>query len=295
MITAPMLAGTLKDLKDVKYPVLVTPKLDGIRCIVKKDGAFSRNFKIIPNSHVRETLKGLRSTYLNLEFDGELVVPGVEFNGVSSAIMSKDGKPDFRYKIFDVVDMHSPQMNYEERMNLLSKLDLPKFCDAVFPFLVENEPTLLKFETMWLAEGYEGLMLRTPESPYKMGRSTVREGFLLKLKRFEDSEARVMGFVEQMHNENEATKDELGRTKRSSHKANLKGMATLGTLLVKDIHNGKEFGIGTGFDSTTRKLIWDRQRDVIGQIVKYKFQPSGAKDLPRFPVFLGFRDKGDMS
>jgi hypothetical protein len=73
-------------------------------------------------------------------------------------------------------------------------------------------------------------MLRDPNGPYKFGRSTRKEGYLLKLKRFCDSEAEVIGVVELMHNGNEAKTNALGRTERSTRKAGKTGMGVLGAL-----------------------------------------------------------------
>ena len=64
---------------------------------------------------------------------------------------------------------------------------------------------------------------------------------------------------------------------------------------MRDLTTGVEFEIGTGYTAKQRAEFWTSQP--VGKIVKYKFQPAGAKDegKPRFPVFLGFRDKADMS
>jgi DNA ligase-1 len=164
----------------------------------------------------------------------------------------------------------------------------------VLPVVINNRAELDAFEEKCLSEGFEGIMIRTPNSPYKCGRSTEREGYLLKIKRFEDSEAVITGFTEKFHNANEAKKDAFGRTERSSHQENMIPMNTLGNLLVRDVHNGVEFELGSGFDDVTRKTIWDNQQKHKGMIVKYKFQPIGVKDKPRFPVFLGFRSPDDM-
>jgi len=71
-------------------------------------------------------------------------------------------------------------------------------------------------------------------------------------------------------------------------------MDTLGTLLVRDVHTGVEFGIGSGFTAEDRQRFWNNKQKVIGTIVKYKYFPTGSKDKPRFPVFLSFRSKDDM-
>ena len=72
-----------------------------------------------------------------------------------------------------------------------------------------NESACLEF-------GYEGIMLRDPNGTYKFGRSTARDNILLKVKRFLDDEAEVIGIEEKMSNQNVAEKDNFGRTERSS-------------------------------------------------------------------------------
>jgi DNA ligase 1 len=149
------------------------------------------------------------------------------------------------------------------------------------------------FEAKQLEKGLEGVILRKPDGIYKCGRSSTNEGILLKLKRYEDSEAEIIGLEQLLSNQNDATTNALGHTERSSHKANMKPMGVLGALNVRDLKTKVEFSIGTGFDADTRKELWE-MRNIIGKIVKYKYFASGSRDKPRFPVFLGFRDKRDM-
>ncbi len=88
----PMLAATLDKLEDVKFPVLVQPKLDGIRCLIVNGEAVSKEFKPIPNKSIQSLLAGLPDG-----LDGELVIAGIEtdFSDAQSAIMSEEGEPDF--------------------------------------------------------------------------------------------------------------------------------------------------------------------------------------------------------
>ena len=293
MIVSPMLASALPSIDKVKYPVLCTPKLDGIRCLIINGQAVSRKFKPIPNKYIRKKLKGLPDN-----LDGELITytNGIRdnFNIVSSKVMSEDGKPEFTYEVFDYVknNLNKPYIDRMFDLNILA-VDI-NIINKLIPVKICNKEELLTYEKKCLNEGYEGIMLRTPDSPYKCGRSTPKEAYLLKLKRFEDSEAIIIGFEERMHNANEATKDAFGYIERSSHKDNLIPMGTLGSLRVKDIKTDKEFNIGTGFDDVIRQLIWDNREKYLNQIIKYKHQPSGSDELPRFPVFLGFRDQRDM-
>lgn len=289
-IVKPMLAGRCSDITKLKYPVLASPKLDGIRClIINLDGrrqAVSRNFKPIPNHHVR----GWLEHHCPVGFDGELMVTDGTFQQTSSAIMSRDGTPDFTYKVFDWVPV-STNVPYEKRMDELSCRLWDPHVDLILPQYIGTEASLEYYESKCLTEGYEGVMVRTPNSPYKCGRSTEREGYLLKIKRFEDGEAIVIGVEEKMHNANELVDDPLGRSRRHAFTGGMVPMDTLGALCVRDCKTGVEFKVGTGFDDATRQMLWNARATLNGTIVKYKSQPTGVKDKPRFPVFLGIRSE----
>ncbi len=288
-ITKPMLAGRCSDINKLKYPVLATPKLDGIRClIVEKDGrkrAVSRNFKPIPNHFVREWLE----KHCIVGFDGELVLTEGTFQDVSSAIMSREGEPDFLYQVFDWAGQ--PDSSYADRTWVLEQSPSYDHVEYVLPLEMENVAQLERYEEQCLTDGYEGVMVRDPMGPYKCGRSTEREGWLLKIKRFEDGDAVIIGVEEKMHNANEQMDDPLGRTKRHSFKSGMVPMNTLGALIVKDLKTNVEFRIGTGFDDAMRQTLWNARAKLNGVIVKYKSQTVGVKEKPRFPVFLGVRSE----
>lgn len=290
MITKPMLAAKLTDFSKIQYPVLATPKIDGIRCLIIDGEAVSRTFKPIPNLYVRETLKGLPSG-----LDGELVV-GENFQETSSGVMSIHGEPNFIYMVFDWFRGEHSQINtYFSRTEDLRFIALPEFCTKLLPERLNNEEELLKYEQWYLQSGYEGICIRTPNSPYKCGRSTEKEGYLIKIKRFQDSEAVIYGLEEQMENQNKLVKNEIGYAKRATYQEHKIGKNTLGAFLVREIGDtpwyGKEFKIGTGVGLTNklRQTIWDNPKEFLGEIITYKYQPHGIKDLPRIPVFKGFR------
>lgn len=281
-----MLAVAIEDLHTLKFPLLATPKLDGIRCLIIDGKALTRKLKPIPNKFVREFLE---KTCEN-GWDGELMIKGKTFNEIQSLIMSEDGEPDFEYIVFD---WYKPNHDYEARLSYFFQIKkMPPRVAYLFPKLIETIDQLNDYERECLEAGYEGVMLRSPTSPYKFGRSTLKEGYLLKLKRFYDAEAKVIGFVEKMHNNNKLEKDELGYAKRSSKKENLIPAATLGKLIVKS--GDMEFGIGTGFDDALRQEIWNNKKKYLGKWVTYKYQQTGMFERPRFPVFKGFRNKKDM-
>lgn len=289
----PMLAATT-DGTDLRYPLLISPKLDGIRCIVQNGVALSRSLKPIPNKFVQQVLKTGKLNGL----DGELIVgadrgPGV-FARSSSGIMSVEGEPDFCFHVFDDHSKAEQKFRYRIESVMQRCKQLGDYVAPVKHIIIANEQALLKHEAIYLADGYEGVMIRAVDGPYKEGRSTLKEGFLLKLKRFLDAEAIVIGYEEQMHNENEATTNELGYKERSSKKQGKVAAGVLGALKVKDCKTKIEFDIGTGFDADQRRLLWLHCKDLIGRRAKYKYQPVGVKEKPRFPVFLGWRDERDL-
>jgi DNA ligase-1 len=291
----PMLACsktiTEGDFKNLRFPLIATPKFDGIRCLTLAGGApKSRALKDIQNDHIRDSLKGLGIEGL----DGELMVPEAkDFGTVSSAVMRKTGIPDFEYWVFD---LWIADGTYVERLQRLAEIAavLPGFVKFVRPRICKTAEELLEFEVECIDDGFEGVITRAPESKYKFGRSTKNEQGMLKLKRFEDSEAVLVGILEEQANLNPAKTNALGRTERSTAKAGKVGKNTMGKMAVRDITTGVEFEIGTGFTAAQRVMFWNV--DLIGKIVKYKFQPAGAKEggKPRFPSFQGFRHEDDM-
>lgn len=286
MITKPMLAGTVTDFSKIKFPVLATPKIDGIRCLRVNGRSLSRSFKEIPNRYIQDKMSGLPDG-----LDGELVIKG-GFQKTTSGVMSRDGEPDFEYWVFDwVIGFLAARYADRVQFNLCNKL--PDYCVKLIPEKLHNIGCLQLFESEMLALGHEGIMIRQPDSPYKCGRSTEKEGYLLKIKRFEDAEAVISGFEEQMKNCNELEKDELGHAKRSTSKDGKLGKNTLGSFIVKGIKafHGQEFRIGTGVGLTQelRQEIWDNQHKYWGKLITYKYQPCGTSNLPRLPIFKGFR------
>lgn len=293
----PLLAATVKDVDSLNYPVYASPKLDGVRCLIKDGQAVSRSLKPIPNEYIQSML-----SHPGLEgLDGELIVGSPTdpqcFSNTQSAVMTKAGQPDFTYHVFDM--HHHPDVPFHQRLfsaqSCLIENKHFEFLRSVIHYDITNATDLLTLENQLLGTGYEGVMIRDIHGVYKYGRSTLKQGTLLKLKRFVDSEAQVVGYEELMHNNNAAKVDELGHTERSSHKAGMVAADTLGALVVQDLTSGIQFNIGTGFTQEARDTIWAGRDDLIGKIVKYKSFAVGVKEAPRFPVFLGFRDKRDMS
>ena len=285
----PMLSHTITDTSAVKCPVLVSQKLDGIRCLIIDGVAVSRNLKPIRNEFVQSVIGTPKYNGL----DGELIV-GATFakdcyRVTNSGVMSKDGEPDFTYHVFDRWDM--PGVGFSDR---LAATQGGYRIQRVAHNWAYCEADLLRIEEVLLAKGAEGVMVRSLHGPYKYGRSTMKGGTLGKLKRFVDEEFLVVDFEERFHNANPATVNALGHTERSMHVENMIGRGDLGALVL-ETSEGKRFTAGSGFDDATRREIWGNKEKYVGRWAKVKHFPIGVKDRPRFPVFMGFRDENDMS
>lgn len=292
----PLLAETIDDTSKLDFSngVLVSTKIDGIRVTVHDGVVMSRSMKPIRSPLVQE--KYGKSEFNGI--DGELAYGDIyakdAFNKTTQVVMS--GKvpawvdpQELRLHAFDRFDL---DMGFEQRYN-----SIPTGWDRsivrVKHELVFNNERLMIIEAEELEKGAEGLMVRKRDGRYKQGRSTVKEGILLKVKRFVDEEAKIIGFEELMHNANEGFTNELGRTARSTAQEGLVAMDTLGALVMWSEKWG-EFRIGTGFTQEQRKEIWTNKEKYLNQLGKFKYFAIGVVDKPRFPVWIGVRDKDDM-
>lgn len=292
----PMLAVPAPaDPDAIRLPLWASYKLDGIRCVISEGEARSRKLKPIPNRHVSATLNKLDLPPL----DGELMLDGEQdFSKVSSAIMSETGWPRFTYCVFDLLT-EDPKTPFKQRY--------AKLRTFVHEHTKQHPDTPIRLVTHWeissvedleddmehaLELGHEGLMLRLPDGPYKFGRSTEKEHFLLKVKKMIDDEATIIGVHELMRNENEQTRDELGHAKRSTAKEGQVPAGTLGSLRVE--WRGHFFNIGSGFTAKLRQELWNKRDSLTGLKAKFKYQNVGSRGAPRFPIFLGIRHEDDQ-
>lgn len=290
----PMLAGTCEDTTKLNYPVIASPKLDGIRCTIQDGVVYSRNLKPIPSELVQKLFGAT-----GIPRDGELVygdpcAPDC-FRKTTSAVMSQKFPDELCPDdlVFYTFDMYRDAPFQERYAELCNYTNTPQV-KVVPHHLVTDAEMLTQYEHHHTEMGYEGVMVRSLDGPYKQGRSTLNQGYLLKIKQFKDSEAEVLECVEQMHNENEPTIDELGHTKRSHEKAGMVPAGVLGALRVRDVVTGVEFSVGSGFTGDERDALWAVKETLIGKFITYKYFPVGVKDKPRFPTYKGFRDPIDF-
>lgn len=281
----PMLAATLEKVESLQYPMLASPKLDGVRAVVIDGTVLSRNLKPIPNRHVQKLFGKAKFNGL----DGELIVGEAGhkdvFRSTMSGVTKYEGEPDVLFHVFD--DFSCSHQFHARLGAAAQRVKASKGFLVVDHVMVKSHETVTELEERYLADGFEGLMLRHPHGPYKYGRSTLRESFLLKLKRFMDDEAVVIDVEELMHNENDHL-DGLSK-RRSTKKEGLKAGGVLGALVVHNPKTDQTFKVGSGFTAEERRLLWAQRDTLAGRLVRYKYFPSGTDKRPRFPTFSGFR------
>jgi len=299
----PLLASNVEDYSKLKFPAYVSPKLDGVRAMMQNGRLVSRSLKPIPNKNVQEMFKGLPEG-----LDGELIVGSPTndpYRKTVSVVMSDNKPVDFygdetvKFYVFDRIT----NMPFKARLSFFQHLaeeyanEFPNLV-VVPQILVGSLADLETAETEFLQAGYEGLMYRDPEGIYKHGRSSEREQILLKVKRFCDAEARIIEAYEEMENQNESFKNELGRTARSSAKAGKVGKGQLGgfhCVGVGGVYDGVAFDVSSSsITHNLRRAFWIDRADFPGRLVTYKYFPTGGDTRPRHPIFKGFRDTRDL-
>ena len=292
MLAVPIPEDESEQAKVLRLPMAASFKYDGIRCVIRDGEPLTRALKPIPNTSIRQTLASMKLPNL----DGELMVQGARnFSDISSAVMSEHGWPDFRFHVFDT--FQDPNLPYMQRYRAIKRIvrRIGEPLVLVETWKLENLRELAGEVEYAIDNGYEGIMLRAMDSPYKFGRSTLREGYLLKVKRFYTDEGVVIGFEEGMANTNEQERDERGYAKRSTAKAGKVPANTLGNFRVR-WKGGRVVTVSArrGLTDADRKKIWDNRTEYLDRIVRFRYQELGSKGLPRFPAFDGFRDPRDM-
>jgi len=288
----PLLAYTIQDLFKIRFPVICSSKIDGIRCIVSEGKALSRSLKQIPNKHIQQKLSEMSEKFEGLMFDGELIV-GSNFQETTSAVMSVEGTPEFTFLIFDLVTDGEFGLEFQYRVGRLTEMSkkLPSFCKVLYQKTIIDVKELIDFYDTQVELGFEGAIVRSPDKGYKFGRSTEKEGIIGKIKPYADDEFEVIGVETYFGNENESEVNELGYKKKSSRKEGKVMTEKLGAFVCK--HPLGSFNVGSGLTLEQREEFWKIKESLIGKKVKVKYMSFGIKDLPRHPVFLGFRSDDD--
>jgi len=270
----PMLAYKV-DQKPIDWTtkVYLQPKLDGVRCIFTKDGAYSRAGNEFKNvAHIKYDLTDFFRKHPNAVLDGELYNHALKdnFEKIISLVRkqkptdqdARDAESLVQYHVYDTI---AEGPDYGDRFNwLIRYLPIAATMTLIKNTVVESQDEAKMLHIVHLAQGYEGSMLRL-NMPYEQKRSYN----LQKFKDFSDTEATIMGY-------------EAGKGK-------FEGM--IGKFFMQD-DDGNEFGcpIGKGYNFAHRKIILDNIHDYIGQRATFTYFQRTKAGSYRHPLFKTLRN-----
>jgi DNA ligase-1 len=267
-VPLPMLAHEYqKRGKGFGFPCFVQPKLDGTRAVgMPGKGIFSRLRKTFP--HMEHILAEMAQLPAELILDGELYTSELTFQEIVGLVKKETLKPGdaekqlkIKYHVYDLMNGRTFQERYAELERL--------FQSRCFQHLVlvptkscSSESQMKEQHAAFVADGFEGIMLRSPTGAYKHSRSAD----LLKYKEFFDAEYEVVGFKEGEGQE--------------------KG-CVLWTCKTKE---GKTFHCRPRGTREDRVELFQNGSEYVGKKLTVRFQEETDDGLPRFPVGIAFRD-----
>lgn len=264
----PMLAEKFEDV-EVNFAagnVYSQPKLDGIRCIARKDGLWTRSGKeIVAVPHIWESLQPFFEKHPNLILDGELYNHELkdDFNSITSMVRKTKPKVEdlvkskelVQYHLYDVIVTDEPELEFSKRE--LLRYQAPSDYIRIVPTM--HVPTRTGLDSLYegyLEHGYEGQMVRI-DRPYENKRTKN----LLKRKEFLTDEFEVAEVLEGQGNWQGCVKH-----------------------FVLRLNSEKTFQAGVRGDMDTLRAMWKNQEKPDWVTLRY-FTPT-PDGVPRFPVVI---------
>ena len=255
--------------------VFIQPKLDGVRCLFTKDGAYSRNHKQFMNvRHIEMALKPFFDQHPDIVLDGELYNHKLkrDFEKIISLVRKqkptdtdrRDAQHLVQFHVYDYFD----GVRYDSYDTRRDQLICSDIYDAQIKFVpamrVHSYEEAREQHAVYLEDGYEGSIIRL-DGLYKHGRSYD----LMKFKDFSDAEATIIGY-------------ELGKGKRTG---------TLGKFLMQD-DEGVQFGCPPGKGYTYKDLanMLLKVNDYIGQRATFTYFQRTQAGSYRHPLFKTIRN-----
>ena len=265
--------------KSVTFPVAAQPKLDGIRCIMTAEGAWSRTGKpILAIPHIIESLSQLFRDDPDLVLDGELYNHDLrdDFNEIISLVRKqppssvgnakKDGEwadglmKSEKLVQYHVYDMPSYSGGFDERSDQLAKLTMDYVGDKVQVVdtqFAHTQEELDETYSSWMAQGYEGQMVRLLDSEYEQKRSKG----LLKRKEFMDTEFEIVAVEEGQGN-----------------------WAGYAKSIKCKLPDGRTFGSGVKGNQEYARNLLENADAYVGKQVTVRYQNLTPDGIPRFPI-----------
>lgn len=265
-----------RDKVDLSKGAYVSPKLDGVRAIITRQGAFSRNGeRFLSFPHILRELETFFEEYPEAILDGEVYCDRLsnDFNKIVS--LAKKTKPTetdiqdsekyLQYWIFDYPSCRSK--GFYERWIAVNKVhdkffSRNRWIKLCPHYLINSELQIEEYLARFIENGYEGIMINTYDGEYLQKRSSE----LLKYKKFQDDEYEIVSISEGVGNRS--------------------GMFGFATLKIGDKTFNSNARGNEGFYS---RLLKER-KSLIGKMATVRYQALTPDGVPRFPVIVGVRD-----
>jgi DNA ligase-1 len=263
---------------DFSEQVFIQPKLDGVRCLFTKDGAFSRTGKQFMNvAHIENQLKEFFKLNPDIVLDGELYNHELkdDFEKIISLVRKQKPTDDDRNEASNMINYHVYDFISDTPASYMVRKEVLATWNGLFEWdytnihllttipVKSNEDARAIHEAN-LAGGFEGSIIRL-NKPYEQKRSYN----LQKFKDFSDKEATIIGFVP-------------GKGKRTG---------TLGKFIMRD-ENGVEFGCppGKGYTHADLREILENITYFIGQQATFTYFERTKAGSYRHPQFKTLRN-----
>ena len=264
--------------KEFDKDSFIQPKLDGIRCYITKDGAFSRNHKEFKTvEHIKNAFKPLFKKLPDLVVDGELYNHQFKnnFNKIISLVRKQ--KPttqeideanryiQFHWYDYALTSFKDDTAVFRHRNDMI-KRSITELNSRHIIEVPTYDVSIIESAKLWhedfLQQGYEGSIIRL-NKPYEQKRSYN----LQKFKDFQDAEATITGWVE-------------GQGKR---------IGTIGKFLARDT-NGVEFGMPVMDDYKKMEKMYDIAEWYIGKKATFTYFQKTPSGSYRHPLYKCVRD-----
>ncbi|RWH49579.1 MAG: hypothetical protein E5V72_14825 [Mesorhizobium sp.] len=272
----PMLAKGYKG--KIQFPIASQPKLDGIRCIARAEGLFTRQGKpIVSCPHIEEELAPFFVADPDLVLDGELYNHALkaDFEQIVSLVRKQEPNPAtagvVQYHIYDIPSFDGTFFQRAPVYNAMLKGSTHLV--PVETRIAFNQAMFDKDYEEFLGDGYEGQMGRL-DADYEIGK---RSAYLLKRKEFQDAEFPITAIGEGL--------------------GNWSGHAKYVEFMLPDdarLENGERPRAGIkGTKEFCKKLLEEAEEWVCGKSTStIQFFQLSARGIPRFPVATKFHKAG---
>lgn len=272
-IPLPMLALDYnKRGKSIQFPCFIQRKYDGTRCVATESGLFSRNRKAYPNlGHIREEIVRICRAYPGIILDGELYSRTLTFQEIVGLVRREtletgdiERQTQISFYCYDIIDTGA---TFQQRLNKM--MEILRICRGLrYVRFVMTEKCVKSADLkakhdQYVAEGFEGIMLRNADGMYRTG---VRSADLQKYKEFQDSEFEVVGFTEG------------------------EGLEAGCVVWQCRSSKGPTFACRPRGSHEERRDLYRRAKDFVGKKLTVRYQELTDDGLPRFPVGIAFRD-----